>query len=139
MVGDSRSSSVSQPEAPRVVGANPQRQRDALVGGLILAVAVAGLGLVAIITAAQDVAADPANSETSAGRSIIGWVLVGLALALLLFSVSMGDGERRTRYSLAVVSIAFGGSLVLFGLPIAILATPFFVSAYLLLRSLPAR
>ena len=112
-----------EPKAPRAVGANGRR--DALIGGSILGVALAGLGIVSIVTAP--------DYGIESLRSPFGIVLLVLAVIL---GVSAVAGGRRARYSAGVVSVALGGLLITgYGLPLQASAAPFFVSAYLLLRS----
>jgi hypothetical protein len=108
------------------LGARRSHPQDAIVGGSILGATVALLGFLAIATGPE------AGIESV--RSYVGWILLGLALALVASAVR---GGHRDRYSSGgVVSVAFGGLLVLgYGLPLAILAVPLFVAAYLLLRS----
>jgi hypothetical protein len=139
--GDSRSSSVSQPEAPRVVGANPQRHRDALIGGLILAVlgvAVAGFGIWAFVLA-EDLKADPTNAERSGLGYVFGWLFLGLGVIFVMLGAWAARGGPIARKLAGIVGAGCGGLIILSGLPLlagaVLLAAPFFVSAYLLLRS----
>jgi hypothetical protein len=106
--------------------------RDALVGGLIFAVlgslSVAAHGAWWILTAAE--------GNPPAYRELFGWVTIGWAVILAIFGVWAARGGRRARYSAGIVGIAMS-TLIIGGLPTSIVAIPFIVSVYLLLRSLP--
>lgn len=115
--------------------ASASGRRDAQIGGVIFVLgglAVAGHGVWWIVTAA-----DAGSGEPAAFRELSGWVTVGLAVIIALFGVLAAGGGRRARYSAGVVGIAMS-VLIIGGLPTSIVAIPFIVSTYFLLRSLPA-
>lgn len=126
-------------EALRVMDASGHR--DALIGGLILVVlgvAVSGLGIWAFLFA-EDLKADPTNSERSGLGYVFGWLFLGLAVILVMLGASAARGGSIARKLAGIVGAGCGGLIVLSGLPLlagaVLLAAPFFVSAYLLLRS----
>ena len=122
--------------------------RDALIGGLILAVlgvAVAGFGFWALVTA-EDLNADPTNAERSGLGYFFGQVSLVLAVILVVLVALAARRGPIARVLAGVVGVGCGGLVILGGgfhdLPLTVfaivLATPFFVSAFLLLRS-PSR
>jgi hypothetical protein len=123
-------------EKSRRRAARARAGREALIGGLILIV----LGTIAALRGGWQIfiAPDLVDAELNGFKVIGGQVLLVLAAILVGLGALAARGGRRTRFAVGIFALACG-SLGLLAVstadPFGLLAIPFVVSAYFLLRA----
>lgn len=149
-IGEENEPATSERVRPLVEWAAPDNQsraasdrsgrREALIGGLILVVlgTIAGLRGVWQIFSVPDYPAGLAHAELNGLKVLGGQILLVLAAIFVALGALATRGGRRARFAVGVFALACG-SLGLLAVatadPSGLVAIPFVVSAYFLLRA----